>query len=137
MTAAKTMVSEYTIKPLGADTWAAFAQLAELHNGVWNGCWCTWFHASPSERGGQERTAESNRALKEQLVRQGRARAALVFAGEVAVAWCEYGSPEELPNIYHRKDYEAGLDVLPNYRITCFFVGRGYRRKGLAAVALD
>jgi hypothetical protein len=33
-----------------------------------------------------------------------------VFDGEVAVAWCEYGTPEELPNIYHRKEYEADLD---------------------------
>jgi hypothetical protein len=27
-------MSEYTIKPLDADTWDAFAQLAELHNGT-------------------------------------------------------------------------------------------------------
>ena len=131
------MVSEYIVKPLGPDTWDAFAHLAELHNGVWNGCWCTWFHASPAERGGQERTAETNRALKERLVCQGRAHAALVFDGDVAVAWCEYGSPGELPNMKHQKEYEAGLEVLPDYRITCFFVGRGYRRKGLAAMALD
>jgi len=44
--------------------------------------------------------------------------------------------PEELPNIYHRKQYEAGLDRLPDYRLTCFFVDRNYRRTGVAAVAL-
>jgi GNAT superfamily N-acetyltransferase len=137
-------MSEYTIKPLGPDTWDAFAELAERHNGVWNGCWCTWFHAqagtggriidpSCAERG---QTAEGNRAIKEWLVRAGRAHAALVFDGDVAVAWCEYGTPQELPNINHRKDYEAGLDRLPDYRLTCFFVDRKYRRKGVAAVAL-
>jgi hypothetical protein len=42
----------------------------------------------------------------------------LVFDGDEAVAWCEYGSPEELPNIYHRKQYEAELDRLADYRIT-------------------
>ena len=47
-----------------------------------------------------------------------------------------YGTPEELPNIYHRKQYEAGLDRLPDYRLTCFFVDRNYRRTGVAAVAL-
>jgi GNAT superfamily N-acetyltransferase len=52
------------------------------------------------------------------------------------VAWCEYGSPDELPNIYHLKEYNAGLDKAPNYRLTCFFVDRNYRRKGVAAVAL-
>ena len=35
------------------------------------------------------------------------AHAALVFDGDAAVAWCQYGSPEELPNIHHRKEYEA------------------------------
>lgn len=136
MTSAGTTVSDYTIKPLGPDTWAAFAQLAGRHNGVWNGCWCTWFHASPADRGGQDRTAESNRSLKQQLVHEGRAHAALVFDGDAAVAWCEYGSPAELPNIKHRKEYEAVLDALPDYRLTCFFVAKKYRRKGVAGVAL-
>ena len=133
MIEAEPIVSEYTIKPLGADTWDAFAALAERHNGVWNGCWCTWFHPACAERG---QSAEGNRALKKRLVNEGRAHAALVFDGDVAVAWCEYGPPEELPSIYHRKEYEAGLDRLPDYRLTCFFVDRTYRRKGVAAVAL-
>lgn len=53
-----------------------------------------------------------------------------------AVAWCEYGSPDELPSIYHLKEYNAGLDTAPDYRLTCFFVDRDHRRKGVAAVAL-
>ncbi len=83
-----------------------------------------------------EHTAEGSRALKERLVNEGRAHAALVFDGAAAVAWCQYGSPDELPNIKYRKDYEAGLGELPTYRVTCFFVDRGYRRKGVAEVAL-
>jgi GNAT superfamily N-acetyltransferase len=66
----------------------------------------------------------------------GKAHAALVFHGDIAVAWCEYGSPEELPSIYHLKEYTAGLERLPDDRITCSFVDKGYRRKGVAAVAL-
>jgi hypothetical protein len=126
-------MSEYRIKPLGPGTWDAFADLAERHNGVWGGCWCTWFHTMHAEKG---HTAEGNRALKERLVSEGRAHAALVFDGDVAVGWCEYGTPEELPNIYHRKEYEAGLGRLPDYRLTCFFVDKRYRRSGVAAVAL-
>jgi len=30
-------MSEFTVKPLGPDTWDAFAALAERHNGVWGG----------------------------------------------------------------------------------------------------
>jgi GNAT superfamily N-acetyltransferase len=126
-------VGRYVVKPLEAATWDAFARLADKHNGVWGGCWCTWFHPECAEK---HQSAEGNRAYKERLVREGKAHAALVFDGDDAVAWCEYGSPDELPNIYHRKEYEAGLDVAPDYRITCFFVDRDCRRKGVAAVAL-
>ncbi|MEU4604097.1 GNAT family N-acetyltransferase [Kribbella sp. NPDC023972] len=126
-------MSSYTVKPLGPETWEAFAALAGRHNGVWNGCWCTWFHPACAERG---QSTEGNRAIKERLVNEGRAHAALVFDGDLAVGWCEYGPPEELPNIYHRKEYDAGLDRLPDYRLTCFFVDRNYRRQGVAAIAL-
>lgn len=37
-------VSDYLVRPLGPDTWDAFGALAERHNGVWGGCWCTYFH---------------------------------------------------------------------------------------------
>jgi GNAT superfamily N-acetyltransferase len=133
MTKAEPALRRYTIQPLGPDTWDAFARLAERHNGVWGGCWCTWFHP---RRALQDSDVEPGRPYKERLVRQGRAHAALVFDGELAVGWCEYGPPVELPNIYHRKEYEAGLVQPPDYRLTCFFVDRDYRRKGVAAVAL-
>jgi GNAT superfamily N-acetyltransferase len=134
MTEAEPIAGNYTIKPLDPDTWPAFAQLAEKHNGVWGGCWCTWFHPRRKDQGLED--VEPGQPYKELLVREGRAHAALVFDGDAAVAWCEYGTPEELPNIYHRKEYEAGLNEAPDYRLTCFFVDRDYRRKGVAAVAL-
>lgn len=122
-----------TVRPLDARTWDAFADLCERHNGVWGGCWCTWFHTFQSEK---THTVEGNRALKEQLVRDGRAHAALVFDGGEAVGWCQYGTPSELPNINHRKEYEATSQRAPDYRLTCFFIDRRYRRQGVAAVAL-
>ena len=123
-----------TVRPLTPETWDAFAGLAERHNGVWGGCWCTWFHTFHAEK---EFSYDANRALKERLVREGRAHAALVFDGDVAVGWCQFGSPDELKNIKHRKEYEAELDSLPDYRLTCFFVDKRYRRRGVSALALQ
>jgi GNAT superfamily N-acetyltransferase len=122
-----------TVRPLNSETWDAFADLAERHNGVWGGCWCTWFHTLQSEK---THTAGGNRALKERLVGESRAHAALVMDGDEAIGWCQYGSPEELPNINHRKQYEATRDELPDYRLTCFFIDKRYRRQGVAAAAL-
>jgi GNAT superfamily N-acetyltransferase len=123
----------FVVKPLSTGTWDAFARLVERHNGVFGGCWCTWFHTMHAEK---TFTATGNRTLKERLVREDRAHAALVFDGSEAVAWAQYGAPEELPNIHHRKEYEETLDKLPDYRITCIFVDKRYRRRGVTAVAL-
>jgi GNAT superfamily N-acetyltransferase len=133
VTTVQPTVDGYTVQPLGPDTWDDFAALAERHNGVWGGCWCTWFHTMHGEK---TFDAEDNRALKERRVDEGRAHAALVFDGDLAVAWCQYGAPEELPNIKHRKAYEAGAARVPDYRITCFFVDRRYRRRRVAEAAL-
>jgi GNAT superfamily N-acetyltransferase len=128
------MTTDYVVKPLDPSTWDAYARLLERHNGVFGGCWCTYFHTFHGEK---TFTAEGNRTLKKRLVDEGRAHAALVFDGDEAVAWCQYGSPEELPNIQHRKEYEATLDgPPPDYRITCIFVDKKYRRKGVTAAAL-
>jgi GNAT superfamily N-acetyltransferase len=59
-----------------------------------------------------------------------------VYDGDRAVAWAEYGSPDELPNIQHRKEYLATAERLPDYRVTCILVERGHRGQGLAAIAL-
>ena len=73
----------YRIEALGPQTWDAFADLAGRHNGVWGGCWCTYFHRGVDD---SERTQVGNQAFKQHLVEQGRAHAALVFDGDVAVA---------------------------------------------------
>lgn len=126
-------VDGHRIEPLGPQTWDAFADLAQRHNGVWGGCWCTWFHCYPDP---PERKELGHREFKRQLVERDRAHAALVFDGDAAVAWAEYGPVDELPNIHHRKEWEQGVVRMPDYRITCLFVDRSYRRKGMAAVAV-
>ncbi len=67
---------------------------------------------------------------------EGIAHAALVYDGDLAIAWAEYGTPEELPGIHHRKEYLATAKRLPDYRITCIQVEKVHRGKGLASVAL-
>src|SRR5512132_4185754 len=109
-------VDGYRIESLTMQTWDAYADLAERHNGVWGGCWCTYFHLYPDPK--EERRAIGNRELKHPTVEQSRSRAAVVFDGDVAIAWAQFGTVDELPNIHHRKDWEQGLVRRPDYRIT-------------------
>jgi ribosomal protein S18 acetylase RimI-like enzyme len=129
MTPAPTLTS----RPLSPKTWPAFARLVEKHDGIFGGCWCIAFHLEPGEN---KRWAGRYRELKEARVRGGRAHAALVFDGEEAVGWCQFGPTAELPNIRSRKEYEKDLEALPDWRITCFFIDRERRGEGIASLAL-
>ena len=130
-------MGEYETRALTAETWDAFAALCERNNGGgFGGCWCTWFHnATNNERkacGGGDW-----RAYKERLVKAGESHAALVFDGESAVGWLQFGSPAELPGITHRKEVEYDGAPEADYRLTCFLVDRRARRKGVAVAALE
>jgi N-acyl homoserine lactone hydrolase len=122
--------SGYTIKPLDASTWRAFAGLVEANNGVFGGCWCMGFHPDDS------REPALNRKRKLARVRAGEAHAALVFDGGDCVGWCQFGSRDEVPRIKNRAAYEKSLTTLPDWRIACNFVGKGHRRQGVATAAL-
>ena len=125
-----TSIGGYDIKALSEATWPDFAALVERHNGVWGGCWCIGFHAEGGQRG------TDHRGQKELRVRNGEAHAALVFDGDRCVGWCQFGSPEELPRIKFGRAYREGATKPPDWRITCFFVDREYRHKGVSAAAL-
>ncbi|WP_179958185.1 GNAT family N-acetyltransferase [Chitinimonas arctica] len=86
---------------------------------------------------GRGKTAAQNRSEKTCRVREGRAHAALVYDGTTLAGWCQFGPPEELPRIKHQRAYRAGCTQLPDWRITCFFVDKAYRGKGVASAALQ
>lgn len=121
------------VRPLSADTWLAFDAMVQRHNGIFGGCWCTYFHPDDPER---RPGAEGSREMKKRCVEAGVAHAALVMDGEEAIAWAQYGTVIELPNIHHRKQYDAEKDGDPDYRITCVFVDRRYRRQGITELAI-
>ena len=120
-------------RALDATTWPDFAALVERNNGVWGGCWCMGFHP---EGVGRHKTPAQNRSEKEQRVREGRAHAALAYDGETCLGWCQFGPPDELPRIKAKRAYLEGAPEPPDWRITCFFVDKASRRRGVADAAL-
>jgi GNAT superfamily N-acetyltransferase len=128
------MSGMHEIRALTPETYPAWLALAARHNGVWGGCYCSYFHSDTPET---VKADYSRVEFKERLIHEGVAHAALVMEGDTAIAWCQYGSPSELPNIYHRKQYDAGEENLAPWRITCFFVDRDHRRSGVAYEALE
>lgn len=80
-----------------------------------------------------------NRKDERGLVRQGRSHAILVYSGKKPVGWCQYGTKDELPRIDAGRNYkklESSAENEKLWRITCFFVDKDHRGKGVAKLAL-
>jgi len=122
----------FTTRLLDASTWEAFAELVERNNGVYGGCWCIGYHPEAGDR------SVGYRETKRERVCTDRAHAALVLdADGLAQGWCQYGSPEELPGIKHRRAYDVDAPPRPDWRITCIYVDRRHRGQGVARLALE
>lgn len=123
--------SSYTVKRLEPATWEAFAELVERNNGIYGGCWCIAHHVE------YQRHVSDPRTLKEELVRSGRAQAALVFDDEGhAQGWCQYGTPGEL-DLKHGREYRRDPPPPARWRIACIFVDKRHRGRGVAHAALE
>jgi GNAT superfamily N-acetyltransferase len=126
-------MNDYETKALDANSWPDFEKLVEAYNGVWGGCWCMSYHAKDES---VDDTPASRRKAKERLIREGRAHASLVFQGPNCVGWCQFGSPAEVARMHNSRAYLATNSTLPDWRITCFFSGKGHRGNGVASAAL-
>lgn len=75
--------------------------------------------------------------VKRERVESDRAHAALVFDEDgLAQGWAQWGRPDELSNIKHRRRYDADPPPEPDWRIACFYVDRQHRGQGIARAAL-
>ena len=73
-------------------------------------CWCLWFHP---RHGAGDPEEDDARARKQRLVEQGRAHAALVFDGDVAVGWCLRGRRLHVPTPEGRRQLRHDDDGAP------------------------
>lgn len=127
----------FVTKELDLDTFPDFEELAFKQGG----CWCIYYQRQrPVGRGlSTKERARRNRRDKTALVKKGRSHAILVYDGEKSVGWCQYGPREELPRIDAGRNYKrvgAVGEDMNLWRITCFFVDRKYRGKGVSKIAL-
>jgi GNAT superfamily N-acetyltransferase len=118
-------------RTLDSSTWHLFEELVERNNGIYGGCWCIAYH--PEYRKG----VSDPRSLKHELVRSGRAQAALVIDERGrAQGWCQYGPLDSL-ELRFKRAYEQDPPPTPRWRIACIFVDRRHRRTGIARAAIE
>jgi len=81
-----------------------------------------------------------NKKAKKALVKKRRTHEIIVYSRETPVGWVQYGPKPELPRLDTSKTYQSlslGNGGKKLLRITCFFVDRNNRRRGVAGFGLN
>ncbi len=82
-----------------------------------------------------EQKGEGNRKALRKLVAKGQTPGILAYDGVTPVGWCAIEPRENYP-ILERSRSLARVDDQPVWSITCLFVARTYRRKGVGTALL-
>jgi GNAT superfamily N-acetyltransferase len=120
---------EYEYHALTAERWGDLEALFGP-KGAYSGCWCMWWRLPGPEWNANR--GESNRQALKGVVSAGEHVGVLAYASAEPVGWCAI-APR---NAYLRLREERvrifkKVDDLPVWTITCFYVNRYHRRKGL------
>jgi GNAT superfamily N-acetyltransferase len=119
------------IRPLTPDLWPALEDLFG-ENGACLGCWCMYWQIGNSYR---KRPREQNKADFRKVVKRGPPPGLLAFDGELAVGWCQLTPRDALPWL-DRTWRLRRVDDMPVWSISCFYIRKGYRRKGITSALI-
>jgi GNAT superfamily N-acetyltransferase len=103
-------------------------------NGACGGCWCMCWRMDSYKTWYENRGAPSKEAFKK-LVQSGKAHGVLAFAQGQAVGWCSFGPRSDFPVLQQSKAYKRD-DIENVWSVTCFFIHRKWRGKGLSGMLL-
>lgn len=122
-----------TIHPLTPERWGDFEALFG-ENGACAGCWCTWWQMSQSEWLATK--GDGTKRKMRSRVKKGPPPGLLAYAGREAVGWCAVAPRGDYPRLARSKIL-APVDDAPVWSITCFFVRRDWRLRGVTVALLD
>jgi len=120
-----------TVRPLTPDLWPAFEDLFGP-TGACFGCWCMYWRIGRAHR---TRPGQKNKAAFRRVVRRGPPPGLLAFDGDLAVGWCQLTPRDALPwldRVWRLKR----VDDVPVWSISCFYVRKGYRRRGVTSALI-
>ena len=121
------------ILPLTPERWPDLERLFG-ERGATGGCWCMWWRIPRAEF--ERRKGEENRRAFRGIIEGGAVPGLLAYDGDEPVGWCAV-EPRDAYPVLDRSRTLRRLDDRPVWSVTCFFVARAYRDRGLTVRLLE
>ena len=117
-----------SFQPATPDRWDDVVALFG-ERGACAGCWCMyWRRDAQAYATGK---GAGNRAALRRIVRRGDEPGILAYADGEPIGWCAIAPREEYPRL-DRSRVLARVDDAPVWSISCLFVARPWRRRGVS-----
>jgi GNAT superfamily N-acetyltransferase len=131
----------YDIRPVTPDLWDELAGFFGV-SGAYSNCWCVWWRVTSKEfSAGCADGGAGNRALLERLTKDGEVPGLLAYADEGPVGWVSVAPRPQFERVGRSRILkpDAGEDFADEsvWSVSCFWIPRGYRRKGIGRALLD
>src|SRR3712207_3339750 len=123
---------ELRVEPVTRERWPDLVKLFGSR-GACGGCWCMAWRRSKAEW--ERGKGAGNRAALQRLVRKGPPPGILGYAEGEPVAWCAV-APREAYAQLERSRVLKRVDAEPVWSVSCLFVARGWRRRGVSVAML-
>ena len=114
--------------PVTKKRWSDFEALFG-ERGACGGCWCMFWRLPRKEFESQK--GAGNRKAKKAIIDAGKKPGILAFSQSRPVAWCSVAPRDHFPAL-ERSRILKPLDDLPVWSISCLFVDKQFRCKGVS-----
>ena len=126
------MPHKITFRPLTTLTWPSFEKLFGP-KGACGGCWCMTWRLQKSEY--ERLKGDGNKKAIQKLVRRDEPIGIIAFVGEEPAGWCAVAPREKYVRLETSRVLKP-IDYQPVWSVSCFFIAKPHRRKGLSVKLL-
>jgi GNAT superfamily N-acetyltransferase len=119
-------------KSLSLTTWESLLKLFG-DRGACGGCWCMTWRLNSKEY--ENNKGDKNRELLYQLVKRNEPLGIIAFDKEEPIGWCSVSTREKLCKLETSRLFKK-IDDNPAWSITCIFVKKEYRKKGISSLLI-
>jgi len=123
----KLLSGSVEFQPLVPERWLDLEKLFGKHGAV-GGCWCMWWKQTRAEF--SRLHGEPNRLAFKAIVDSGAVPGLLAYSDSQPVGWCAIEPRESYPSL-DRSRTLARVDDAHVWSITCFYINRHFRHRGL------
>jgi GNAT superfamily N-acetyltransferase len=124
--------AQITFRPLSKKNWQDLETLFGPR-GASGGCWCMWWRLRRSQYEADK--GEANRLSFRDIVASGAPTGVMAYVDSKPVGWCAV-APRQDYSALARSRVLMPVDDKPVWSVTCFYISRQWRRRGLTVQLL-